>query len=246
MRRLVFPCVFMSILLSHGTLAAQPPDVEFWRAAHVAVDAKGKVTSLSFIDWTGKTQDDPVGLRLAPLIRSWVFKPGNDLAGQPTASETTLQMDLLESTAPDGNRTMKVVSALVGPGWAVLGPSPTYPKAEKDGGLEAAVNFEVKFDHRGVPISADNSSDYWGPGFTQQSEADFIEAARKVISYWRIEPEKIGGVPQPGGVRFLMVFCHEAPSAVCPLHYMVPMPYNKPFELWGRVSLVTKVQGTAF
>jgi len=245
LRNVVLGAVLMATFCAAAS-ATQAESADFRRSARVSIGADGKVTALTF-DNT-KAENDLIGKRLEPLIRSWTFQPGT-VNGQPMPTETTLQLDLEATKTADGRYAIKLLNAFTGPGVLSTRP-PDYPQHEFKAEAEAVVNLTIAIDATGAPSDV-TLADVTTNG-TAVNKTNFGDAARNAAKGWRFQPELVGGHPVASHVSVPISFCMSGSSSQCPRFekeraaHGDATPANTPVALDSKVKLISPVVGTTF
>ena len=221
--------------------ATDPDHFEFWRQAHVSLDAAGKVTAIQFLD-----KPDPVTKQLEPVIRTWLFEPAK-IGDKPVPTETTLQLHLQGLKTSDDSYAIKVLSANTGAG-LVKPETPDYPSGANQDYAEASFNLLIQTDATGAPIQVDVEK--VESNGSRHDRASMIDAAIKAAKRWRFQPESVDGIQLAAKARVPVMFCMAMRSTQCPKWEQeraekgdATQP-NTPIALDSQVKLITQVVGT--
>lgn len=117
--------------------------------------------------------------------------------GKPVEAETTLYVRVDGERQQDGEYSMQIADAGVGPR-ARLRVVPNYPERALRAGRTGSVLVEARVDAEGRVVSAE--------AVREVSDRTFIPAALQAVKKWQFEPERIDGVAQAATVTIPISF----------------------------------------
>jgi TonB family protein len=131
-----------------------------------------------------------------PRVIGWQFSTAMR-DGQPVSADTTLYVRLEATPQGDGQYSMRIVSAGVGPR-ASTKVVPRYPDSALRAGRTGHVMVEALVNAEGRVEQA--------TAVAQYSDRPFVNAALQAARKWRFEPERLDGQPMAAKVTIPFAF----------------------------------------
>ncbi len=231
-----------TLLLALGASTAaktlpEPIDVP----VDVAVDADGRVVSAEIATRLPRATAE----RVLARARGFRFTPARK-GGRAVPARTTVWLALAFEPLDDERVAVRIRDAYTGARWVRSVP-PRYPAAAVRQRLAADETLRLAYDARGRVPSAE---------VERSGGRAFDEAAAAAARRWRLRPEEVDGVPQPGTllapISFRIFGAGEVPPSTLPAARGTPSDPPSPFaegparalQCESIVTLLDELSGT--